>query len=171
MTLVHRSRRALVVLAILALAVLGAAPAMAASSAVSIVDLTFEPASITVAQGDTVTWTVTKSINAPHSVTSGKPGASDAGAAFDSGIEGLKDNGQTFQHTFDAAGTFDYFCSVHGAAMAGVVIVQASGEGAPEPEEHAGISNETKLTAAAILAVSIVLMFGLAVIWRRMNPA
>ena len=42
--------------------------------------------------------------------------------------DGLWDSGIghdiTFQHTFPAAGTYPYFCLVHGAMMQGTVIVQ-----------------------------------------------
>jgi plastocyanin len=176
MTFAQRSWRAAVAVALLAIAAFAAVPASGAEVGVSIVDLSFEPASITVAEGDTVTWTVTKSVGAQHSVTSGKPGVSEAGKAFDSGTEGLKDEGQTFQHTFDVAGTYEYFCTVHGASMAGVVVVLAPGQSAPavEPppsEVHTGVPAERRVLAAAILGIGIVLTFGLAWAWRRMNPA
>ena len=75
------SRRAATVGALLfvaAAALAWAAPfAIAADpGAVSIVDKTFDPSAITVHVGDTVTWTVTKAISEPHSVTSGT-GSSD----------------------------------------------------------------------------------------------
>jgi plastocyanin len=106
-----------------------AGPVVAATSPVSIVDKTFTPAPITVATGDTVTWTVTKAIDEPHSVTSGKPGAADAGKVFDSKIT-LAKNGDTFSYTFATAGEYDYFCTVHGAAMSGHVTVVAAGASA-----------------------------------------
>ena len=152
--------------------------AFGADHAVSIVDRVYEPAAITIAVGDTVTWTVTKSIGEPHSVTSGKVGEPNAGTLFDSGIESLTNDGQTFQRTFDAPGVVDYFCTVHGAAMSGTVTVLAPGESAPpaaeppgEGEAHDPIPPERKALAAGVLAVSIVLMFGMAMVWRRMNPA
>ena len=173
-----------------------AGPVIAATSPVSIVDRTFTPATITVAAGDTVTWTVTKAIDEPHSVTSGKPGASDAGKVFDSGIK-LTNNGDTFSYTFAAVGEYDYFCTVHGAAMSGHVTVVAAaasagaspaaspvssdagspaasgGEASPAPGEgvveHAPVDTTTKLISAAILVVVIVLLFGAAWAYRRMN--
>jgi plastocyanin len=125
MTFSLRSRGFVRGAAVLAAIALAAAPALAADHAVSIIDKTFDPTDITVSVGDTVTWTVTKSINELHSVTSGKPGESQ-GAEFDSGIV-LKDNGQTFEFTFTKAGTFDYFCQVHPTVMTGVVTVLAAG--------------------------------------------
>ena len=128
-----------------------AGPISAAASAVSIVDRTFSPANITVAAGDTVTWTVTKSIDEPHSVTSGKPGAADTGKVFDSGIK-LTKNGDTFSYTFGAAGEFDYFCTVHGAAMSGhVTVVAAAGGGgtSASPGSSAGSAASPGASAAA----------------------
>jgi plastocyanin len=82
--------------------------------------------------GDTVTWTFADS--APHSVTS------DTGA-FNSGAP---QTGGTFQFTFDDPGTYDYYCSVHGAAgglgMSGTITVQEAATNTPQP---------TNTTAAA----------------------
>ena len=129
MTFAQRSRRlALGATTALAFA-LAAVPAIAADHPVSIVDKSFDPKDVTVSAGDTVTWTVTKSIGEAHSVTSGKVGDADAGSKFDSGIT-LTDNGQTFQQTFDTPGTYDYFCTVHPAEMTGVIMVEAAGESA-----------------------------------------
>jgi plastocyanin len=193
MTFVHRSWRLLLAVGLLLVAASAALPALAKEAAVSIVDKTFEPASITVNAGDVVTWTVTKSIGEPHSVTSGKPGT-DQGTEFDSGI-GLKDNGQSFKFTFDTPGTYDYFCQVHPTVMTGQIVVapgqsppaesegpasspEASPAGTPAateapvaPEASEPIPPERKLIAAGILAAALVVLFGAAWVWRRMNPA
>lgn len=56
-----------------------------------------------------------------HSVTSGScSGACTPDGMFDSG----QGSGMTFDHTFPAAGNFPYFCTVHGAIMQGMVVVQ-----------------------------------------------
>lgn len=154
----------------------GAAVVRAAEVAVAIEGKRFEPATITINQGDTVTWTVRESIGEPHSVTSGTQ-QQDAGKVFDSGIEGLKDGGQTFQHTFGEAGEFPYFCVVHPVEMTGKVVVLAPGASVPPsieppPSEHeAGVPVERRALAGGILAISILLMFAGAWLWRRMNPA
>jgi LPXTG-motif cell wall-anchored protein len=88
----------------------------AASGSVTIADFTFAPATITVNQGDTVTWN--NNGPTPHSAT-----ANDG--AFDTGI--LK-KGQTSSHTFDQAGTFSYFCKPH-PFMKATVVVQAAQSG------------------------------------------
>jgi plastocyanin len=62
----------------------------------------FNPESVTVSAGDTVTWTNDDSVG--HDVT---------GDGFKSGDPGAMQNGDTFEHTFDKAGTFDYVCTVH----------------------------------------------------------
>ena len=171
MTIARRLALAAGLLLVVAAAV---SPVLAANADVDIVDTSFEPATITVSQGDTVTWTVTKAIGEPHSVTSGTP--EDAGKIFDSGIN-LTDNGQSFQHTFNEAGEFLYFCVVHATTMTGKVVVLAPGASAPpsvEPppsEQVTGVPAERRLIAGAILAISLVLMFGMAWLWRRMNPA
>jgi plastocyanin len=126
MTFVPRAWRLALVLAVLALAAGLAVPVLAQNADVSIVGTSFQPATITVGVGDTVTWTTTQSIGQQHSVTSGKPGAPDQGKVFDSGL-GLQENGQTFPFTFTTPGTYDYFCQVHPTQMTGQVIVTAAG--------------------------------------------
>lgn len=214
MTLPRRIKRALAGLAVVGVsAAVAVGSVAAADQTVNIVGLTFEPAEITVAVGDTVTWEVTESIGAPHSVTSGAPGGPDIGAEFDSGDDGLVNNGETFEHTFETAGTFAYYCTVHGASMSGQVVVEEAGaseapvvseppgesespatseapvvseqpgesespgaSGAPEESEpphelRDPIPPERKLTAAGLLAATLVILFGAAAVWRRMNPA
>ena len=126
MTFVPRAWRLTLVLAVLALAAGLAVPVLAQNADVSIVGTSFQPATITVGVGDTVTWTTTQSIGQQHSVTSGKPGAPDQGKAFDSGL-GLQENGQAFPFTFTTPGTYDYFCQVHPTQMTGQVIVTTAG--------------------------------------------
>jgi plastocyanin len=171
MTLVHRSRRLVLAAGSLLAALALAAPVLAATIQVGIVDKTYDPAEIVIKQGDTVTWTVTKSIGEGHTVTSGAPGGTDVGAAFDSGlanIDALKDNGATVSFTFETPGTFAYFCQVH-PEMTGTVVVLA--EGATPGEAEAGIPMERRLIGAGILLVTLVVLFGAAIVWRRMNPA
>jgi plastocyanin len=212
MTFVHRTWRLAFATGVLLFAAALALPVLAGPLDVSIVDRSFQPATITVQAGDTVTWTVTKAVGEPHSVTSGSPGA-DQGKQFDSGI-GLKDNGLTFQFTFQQPGTYSYFCQVHPTLMTGQVVVVAAGASAPAtsagpaasppapsspaaspvataspaaspasgasaaaseppvaPEAAEPVAPERKLIAAGILAAALVLLFGAAWFWRRMNPA
>jgi plastocyanin len=84
----------------------GAAP-MAAS--VTISGFSFQPGTVTVAKGATVTWTNQDPV--AHTVT---------GADFDSGSV---EQGKTYSHVFDKAGTYDYHCAIH-PSMKGTIIVQ-----------------------------------------------
>lgn len=75
-------------------------------------------ATSTIHAGDTIQWTW---LSGYHSTTSGTcPLGCVPDGLWDSGIG----HGMTFQRTFPAAGTFPYFCSVHGTMMQGTVVVQ-----------------------------------------------
>ena len=76
--------------------------------------LAFFPSAVTINVGDQVTWVWAGSI--PHSST-------DTGV-WDSGL--LTGASHTFSFTFNTAGTFPYFCSLHAAfGMTGSVTVQS----------------------------------------------
>jgi len=85
----------------------------AASGGVTIADFSFSPGSLTINQGDTVTWV--NNGPTPHSATANN-------GSFNTGI--LK-AGQSGSHTFDQAGTFTYFCQPH-PFMKGTIVVQAA---------------------------------------------
>jgi len=120
----HPSRRVWLALATGALLLLALGPglAIAAGGSVSIVEedeqYKFQPGNISVAAGETVTWT--NNSDAPHTVT-----ADDA--AFDSGTF---DENETFEQTFDTAGQFAYHCEIHDY-MHGTVTVLAAGATPP----------------------------------------
>ena len=190
------SPRALAAIATLALCLFAFAGSASAAgpTAISIIDQSFQPADATIQVGDTVTWTVTKAIADPHSVTSGTP--SDSGKEFDSKAT-LHVNGDTFSQTFNAAGSFPYYCMVHPSQMHGTIsVVGASGSGAPASSPGASVapgssgapaasgspapgtlpevdkppvSGTDKLIAAGILGVTLVILFGAASLWRRVN--
>jgi len=153
MTFVHRSWRLALVAGLFAAAASVVVPALASSAAVSIVGTSFQPATITVAAGGTVTWTTTQSIGQQHSVTSGKPGDPDSGKVFDSGI-GLQDNGQSFQFTFNTPGTYDYYCQVHPTQMTGQIVVTAAGGSAPPASEAPAASAPPAASAGASAGAS-----------------
>jgi len=79
----------------------------------------FDPNPVTIAMGGTVTWENVD--NAAHTVTSGSP-ADGPDGVFDSSL--IMAGGASFSHTFDEAGTYDYFCMVH-PWMAGAVMVSS----------------------------------------------
>ena len=77
------------------------------------------PSMITVNPGDEVVWSNDDSV--VHTVTSGT--ISDADGLFD---RNLFMAGETFSHTFDTLGNYDYFCKVH-PWMVGQVLVTVGG--------------------------------------------
>jgi plastocyanin len=90
------------------------APAPAAKGGagdVTMKDIKFNPAKVTIKKGQTVVWTNDDSVG--HDVTA--PG-------FKSGSPGGIENGQTFQHKFPKKGAFKYQCSVHPGMTAQVVV-------------------------------------------------
>lgn len=81
----------------------------------------YVPKEETVNVGTQVIWT--DKDTAGHTVTSGKDATDpDLGKLFDSGFPLLK-TGATFEHTFDKAGEYPYFCQVH-PLMRGEIIVK-----------------------------------------------
>jgi plastocyanin len=79
--------------------------------------LKFTPQDVTINVGDTVQWVW---VGSGHSSTSGTPGHPDG--LWDSGVQNA---GFTFNHTFNTAGTFSYYCTPHGlcCGMVGSVTV------------------------------------------------
>lgn len=79
---------------------------------VSIANFTFTPAEITIAAGESITWT--NDDGAPH------------GLAYEDGAKGtdLLLPGASFSRQFDRPGTYDYSCAVH-PYMTGRVVVRA----------------------------------------------
>jgi len=77
----------------------------------------YEPFDVIINVGEQVTWRNNDSSS--HTVTSGNPTDGPSGV-FDSGLFSFF---TTFSHTFDAAGEFSYYCTVH-PWMQGIVTVE-----------------------------------------------
>ena len=88
----------------------GTAAAAPQPGAVAIADFAFGPPELTVTVGSTVTWTNQDGF--AHTVDS----------KDDSFVSEALDQGTSFGHTFDAAGSYAYICGIH-PSMAGTVIV------------------------------------------------
>jgi plastocyanin len=102
-------------IALMVLALLVAGPAQASSSAaVQIKNDAFNPATLTIVTGETVTFT--NRDDDAHTVTS-------TNLAFDS--KGI-DTGQSWHYRFDKPGTYTYFCALH-PFMKGTIIVKEAG--------------------------------------------
>ena len=81
-----------------------------AAEAITIQDFAYSPGNLQLPVGVTVTWT--NRDTAPHSAT-------DSGRTWDTGV---LSRGKSKTLTFEAAGTFDYFCSVHPSMKARLVV-------------------------------------------------
>jgi plastocyanin len=84
--------------------------ASASPGRVSIEEFAFDPDGLTVAAGSSVTWTNLDDVT--HSVTQ-NAGTLDSPDLAD---------GDTYEVTFDEAGTYEYFCKFHPAMQATVTV-------------------------------------------------
>jgi plastocyanin len=110
----------------------------------------FEPATIQVNVGGTVTWTNEGGF---HTVTGGSGGSQDPASPINGQLQSA---GQTYAVTFDKAGTYDYFCQPHlSVGMVGKVVVGAApaggaaGGGAPTSLAPSGPSDAPTATQGA----------------------
>jgi plastocyanin len=132
----YRGRRRLLTLAIALLAASHAAPARAASSSVDESSNAFTPRRVEIALNDKVVWT--NRSGATHTVTfedgTDLHGACEPDAILRVGCQGP---GATAERTFRTAGSFPYYCKIHGdpggAGMAGVVVVLGAATSATAP--------------------------------------
>jgi len=106
------------VFAVLLVPVLAPVPAHAAGASVTVADMAFSPATVTVGLGQSVIWTFEDPV--AHTTTS------DQGF-WDSGT---KAGGATYARTFTSAGTFAYHCTIH-TMMRGSVKVPLTTSGTP----------------------------------------
>lgn len=100
--------------------------------------MTFEPDALTVETGTTVTWNNDGSV--PHTVTAYEESIPEDAAyfasgdfeseeaardGFKSGDGGLLDGGESYEHTFETAGSYEYFCIPHEqSGMTGTITVE-----------------------------------------------
>ena len=89
-------------------------PVASGNQAITIQGFAFNPQSITVKVGTTVTWTDKDTVS--HTVTS-----LSGPASFNSGP--LTASGGTFKFTFTQAGTYSYHCMIHPSMMASITVV------------------------------------------------
>jgi plastocyanin len=117
-----------------------AAPAAAQEGETHTVDMTdglvFDPAEITIAPGDTVVWenvgTVGHSVTAyeeeiPEDAEYFASGGFDSEDAARNGYPDQGDvaGGESYEHTFEVPGTYEYFCIPHEmSGMIGEVVVE-----------------------------------------------
>jgi plastocyanin len=137
-------------------------PAVAAGgTAVTMADFSFSPATLTINESDTVTWT-NSGPDEPHTAT---------GDGFDTGEVAV---GSSASATFSEAGTFPYVCTLH-PGMNGTVRVLAAASGgedgggspadAPAPGSEAAAvaapdaaGTASKLPATGLVALPLALI-------------
>jgi len=88
----------------------------------SLTDNAYEPNPIEINTGDTITWV--NDDRTPHTATSGSPESGSTGTfgGTDDSPEIMGPEGDTQSYTFDEAGEFEYYCTLH-PNMVGTVIV------------------------------------------------
>ena len=101
----------------------------------------FDPIGLFIEKGETVTW---KSKSGAHTSTAYEKGTGpatvtrvpDGASSWNSGF--ISGGGQTFEHTFEVPGTYDYFCIPHKSlGMVGRIVVGSPGgpaEGSMPPD-------------------------------------
>jgi plastocyanin len=103
-------------------------PVTRASSVIDMGIMSFKPAQLTIHAGETVEWRNTSPLT--HTVTDdprqekkiGDARLPKGAAAFDSGDIAA---GQTYLYTFNAPGTYRYFCEHHEShGMVGIIVVE-----------------------------------------------
>lgn len=111
-------------LTVLTLALAPARPT-SADQGVVLRDVTFQPADATVEVGETVTWEH-RDGSTPHTVTSTSGPASwdsNSTCAAPGNPVTCMTEGDTFERSFEIAGTYEYRCKVH-SGMTGTVVVE-----------------------------------------------
>ena len=123
-----------VFLAVISLIVFGLVAidqAAAATKAVAIKDFAFTPDKVSVAVGDTVTWTNKETDGTVHHVK------------FDDGAESTDiAPGKSYSRSFSKKGSYHYICSLH-TYMEGTVTVGGGGSTSPSPKPSAKPSPTT----------------------------
>lgn len=125
-----------------AIALAAASPASAADFQVQGLDtLVWDKPELTVAVGDTVTWSFPGTTQ-PHNVVA--TSANWAGFRGNAGIPG-----ETKSFKFEAEGFYTYVCEIHATTMTGKVTVGAPPPPPPPPLSEQWYPNDSTLTAGA----------------------
>jgi plastocyanin len=141
-------------------------------------DLVFDPEDLTIAPGDTVVWDNVGSIG--HSVTAYEddiPGDAEyfasggfdaeqaARSAYTVGDPDSGDiaGGETYEHTFEVEGTYEYFCIPHETVgMLGTIEVSPGGAPTPGGGEGPVALPDEVLGLGVLLSGAVLVVLGLA---------
>jgi plastocyanin len=138
--------------------------------------LVFDPDSLTVAPGDTVVWETVGSVG--HSVTAYEDEQPEGVEFWSSGDldseqaardaypdEGDVAAGETYEHTFETEGVYDYFCIPHEAAGMVAELEVVEGGAAPEGGGGQAIPQVPDSAKSLAVAVSTAMLSVLALAW------
>jgi plastocyanin len=138
-----------------------AGPVIAANGSVSIKEAderyAYTPKTVYVNVGESVTWT--NDSDAPHTVDS------DTGGELESGNF---TEGQTFEHAFNATGTFAYHCDIHDY-MKGTVVVLAAGVTPPSTNTAPASTAPSEPTWLGIVAIVMAGILAAGLVLRRVR--
>lgn len=126
-----------------------AVTAGAKAQAATIIDFAYQPGSLSVSRGTTVTWT--NEGTAPHTVTT-RDGAHDSG---------LLRKGGTYAITFDTNGTYEYYCTIHPDMKATVTVAET--EPSAEPARAFAAAAAAESVPAKSSNHSLALILGLSI--------
>ena len=135
--------------------------------------LVFDPDGLTIAPGDTVVWETVGSVG--HSVTAYEDGIPDDAEYFASGgleseqaarnaypQEGDVASGETYEHTFEVEGEYEYFCIPHeSAGMVASITVQEGGGGGGDGGDGGGGGGGPPPVPDSARTLALATMFGL----------
>ena len=113
-------------------------PSEAEAAEVSVVDFAFEPASLRLRAGGTVTWRNDGA--APHTVSA-------VDSSYDSG---LLESAGTFSRQFDEPGSYQYVCAFHPQMTATIEVIEGSAPPADGAGTGAPVARSGEQAAAAI---------------------
>jgi plastocyanin len=158
-------RRSLSVLVVIGLTLIWAALAFAAGTSptragsgttVEIIDFAYSPAELTIAVGDSVTWTNLDGVEHTATATDG---------SWDTGLLGEGESGAIL---FTETGTYDYICTPHPSMTGRIVVVAApqptetpaptSGGDLPDVAMSAGAGSPMAMTLLGTLLVGVALL-------------
>ena len=108
----------------------------------------FIPSPVTIDMGGTVTWE--NNDTAAHTATGGSATEGPSGV-FDSSLIMA---GSSFSHTFEDAGTFDYFCMVHPWMVGSVIVEDAAAAAAEAAAAEAAEAAAAEAAAAEAAAAA-----------------
>jgi plastocyanin len=146
-----------------------AAGAEAATGTVPISNFSYQPSTVTVPAGSTVTWT--NNDPAPHSVTADRGSFDSSPGCSPNATRPCLAQGATFSHTFGVAGTFTYHCLVHSFMHGTVVVTAPSAATVAAPPTSGRSTFASNVAALGLLGAGLACAGGVVYVVERRRPA